>query len=421
MGQKKKTLRDKPPAGLPAAQMGSVNTRTSRTGRVIKAPKAFTPPPTAVTTKKRKGGSRKKEANVVCIHCNRGHSPATNAIVFCDGCNNTWHQKCHDPPIDNQVILVEDMEWHCGKCKPAPRPRKDKNKYVQLRSTPTFHPRLQAGPRLEVGGDCFTADERRAYLSSLSHAQLIELLVKITSEYPSVPMLPANMKALPASQFFLKPTNNAPATSTTTASALTKSSGKRTRADQDPFDDGVPTNPPKRSRTTSIPKKGLGDIPFGDDDAVATSTTTASAPTKSSDKRTRADQDPSDADASTDPPKRARTTSAPKKWKGDIPFEPSVRPNASTSQSGYGPIFSSSSDDPTTSDDDDDDDLDENAVEDHRLYPKAGNGFAPALQTDDHKILDESSESQTFSHSMHGRAKEAKESNVPAPVWPSHK
>lgn len=417
MGQKKKTLRDKPPAGLPAAQIGLVNTRTSRTGRVIKAPKAFTPPPTSVPTKKRKGGSRKKEANIVCIHCNRGHSPATNAIVFCDGCNNTWHQKCHDPPIDNQIVLVKDMEWHCGKCKPAPRPRKDKDKYVQVKSTPTFHPRLRAGPRLEVGGDCFTADERRAYLSGLSHAQLVELLVKVTSEYPSVPMLPANMKAMPASQFSLKPTNNAPATLTTMANAPTKSLGKRTRVGQDPFDDDVPTNPPKRSRTTSIPKKGLGDIPSGDGDAVAASSTTASAPTNSPGKRTRAGQDPSDADAPTEPPKRARTTSAPKKYKGDIPFEPMVRTNASTSQSGYGPIFSDSSDDPTTSDDD----SDEDAVEDHRLYPKAGNGFAPALQPDDHKILEESSESQTFSHSMHGPTKDSKELNVPTPVWPSHK
>ncbi|OKO93895.1 SWM histone demethylase complex subunit phf1 [Penicillium subrubescens] len=393
---KKEALRDQPLAGLPTAMEKSTDhdTRTSRTGRVIKPPTAFTPPPATVASGKRKGGSRKKEANVVCIHCSRGHSPANNAIVFCDGCNNTWHQKCHDPPIDDQVIMLKDMEWHCCKCKPAPRPAAaKKSKPVKAKKAGRIlHPRLQAGPRLEVGGDSFTADERRAYLSSLSHAQLVELLVHISTQNPSVPMLPANMKDLPASQFFFKPASNGTKKPETAEHITTPGSTKRTRADEDPADSDFDTNSRKRFRTTSA---------------------SAKSPPKNISP---------EADAGPSNPPTVSTTATPDLITPSASTHPKPGPETPSTNRSQGRRLSFVSRDttPEDSDPDTEDDLSEDAVEDHRLYPRAGNGFSPALDPENLKILDESPESHTFSHSVYDPAKSAQEMNVPPRVWQSH-
>lgn len=37
-------------------------------------------------------------------------------IVFCDGCNSGYHQYCHQPPIEKEVVQVAEKEWFCGKC-----------------------------------------------------------------------------------------------------------------------------------------------------------------------------------------------------------------------------------------------------------------------------------------------------------------
>ncbi|KAL8872240.1 MAG: hypothetical protein Q9174_002096 [Haloplaca sp. 1 TL-2023] len=59
--------------------------------------------------------SRPAESSV-CKNCGRGHSPASNMIVFCDGCNGPWHQHCHDPPISPEIIRIEDSQWFCADC-----------------------------------------------------------------------------------------------------------------------------------------------------------------------------------------------------------------------------------------------------------------------------------------------------------------
>ena len=52
----------------------------------------------------------------VCRVCQRGHSPSRNLIVFCDGCNTPYHQYCHDPPVEDEVVKVEEKEWLCSYC-----------------------------------------------------------------------------------------------------------------------------------------------------------------------------------------------------------------------------------------------------------------------------------------------------------------
>ena len=55
-------------------------------------------------------------ARAVCKNCGRAHSPVSNAIVFCDGCNAGWHQFCHNPPIGKEIILIAEKAWFCSDC-----------------------------------------------------------------------------------------------------------------------------------------------------------------------------------------------------------------------------------------------------------------------------------------------------------------
>lgn len=57
----------------------------------------------------------------MCKNCGRGHSPESNAIVFCDGCNAGWHQFCHDPVIGGEVVREREREWVCGGCESGGR------------------------------------------------------------------------------------------------------------------------------------------------------------------------------------------------------------------------------------------------------------------------------------------------------------
>ncbi|KAJ5367324.1 Zinc finger PHD-finger [Penicillium brevicompactum] len=83
--------------------------------------------------------------NIVCTGCYRGNSPSNNFIVLCDGCDRPWHQKCH------------------------------------------------------ISGNKYTGDERRAYLSSLSHDALVDLLLNISNDWPLVPIFPPNIQTLSSS------------------------------------------------------------------------------------------------------------------------------------------------------------------------------------------------------------------------------
>ncbi len=84
-------------------------------GRQVNKPAQFIPaayehPP------KRRAPSRKSDEHVLCKKCGRGHSPETNMIVFCDGCNDGWHQQCHDPPVSEEAVKDEKAAWFCLEC-----------------------------------------------------------------------------------------------------------------------------------------------------------------------------------------------------------------------------------------------------------------------------------------------------------------
>jgi hypothetical protein len=105
---------------------------TSRSGRAITKPTTFVPviaSPTSGTKRKRNWGRRNPEL-AVCKQCLRPHSPATNMIVFCDGCNTPYHRYCHYPPISQEVVDVADMEWFCSDCTVRPPPEVDIDSFI---------------------------------------------------------------------------------------------------------------------------------------------------------------------------------------------------------------------------------------------------------------------------------------------------
>jgi hypothetical protein len=82
----------------------------------VNKPVAFVPviPVPAQGVKRRK--STKTLLAAKCKTCHRETDPSNNRIVFCDACSTAYHQYCHNPPIDNEVVTVLEKEWLCGPC-----------------------------------------------------------------------------------------------------------------------------------------------------------------------------------------------------------------------------------------------------------------------------------------------------------------
>lgn len=91
-------------------------TRT-KSGRSVNKPVSFVP----TLPEPSQGVKRKKSAKTMlaakCKTCHRDVDPSNNRIVFCDACSTAYHQYCHSPPIDNEVVTVLEKEWLCGPCQ----------------------------------------------------------------------------------------------------------------------------------------------------------------------------------------------------------------------------------------------------------------------------------------------------------------
>ena len=98
-----------------AASIAEDFPRVTSSGRAVNRPAHFKPTVSDTPPKKR-GPSKKSVENALCKRCGRGHSPASNMIVFCDGCNLGWHQMCHDPPVSEEVVQSESAPWFCVDC-----------------------------------------------------------------------------------------------------------------------------------------------------------------------------------------------------------------------------------------------------------------------------------------------------------------
>ena len=111
-----------PPSGTTANR--SIAPRAAAASLAREPTASSIPPPIPPTTPIRglaaPRGRRPKHSGTpeftLCRKCGRDHSPEGNVIVFCDGCNVSWHQWCHDPAIPREVVEVERMSWFCGGC-----------------------------------------------------------------------------------------------------------------------------------------------------------------------------------------------------------------------------------------------------------------------------------------------------------------
>ncbi|OJD39808.1 phd finger containing protein phf1 [Diplodia corticola] len=153
----------------------------TKSGRNVTKPTQFMPvlPSPSTATRKKRPNRRPTEMSV-CRVCQRGHSPISNMIVFCDGCNSGYHQYCHQPEIDREVVQVTEKEWFCGACV-ALRRKQD-----------------EAIPNVNelVSGQSLTREEKRAYFSTLSTAKLTELLLHATDIYHDLPVFAPNSRSL---------------------------------------------------------------------------------------------------------------------------------------------------------------------------------------------------------------------------------
>ncbi|BFZ62987.1 hypothetical protein YB2330_004099 [Saitoella coloradoensis] len=140
-------------------------------GRKVQKPSQYNP--TTKTPTRRRGPGRRYLDTLFCTFCLRGHSPKSNRIVFCDGCNTPYHQLCHVPQIDSLLIDVADAEWYCNDCE-ARRAEKP----------------LVTG----LSGKELTDEEKKIYLASLPTAHLVELVLFSERSFPDVPIYPPNVK-----------------------------------------------------------------------------------------------------------------------------------------------------------------------------------------------------------------------------------
>ncbi|KAF2712244.1 hypothetical protein K504DRAFT_464322 [Pleomassaria siparia CBS 279.74] len=151
-------------------------TRT-KSGRNVNKPVVFVPtiPEPTPTVKRRR--STKTILAAQCKACHRGTDPTSNRIVFCDICSTPYHQYCHDPPIENDVVTLLEKEWICGPCE------RSKNTVVE-------------GTEDLIAAEGLTIDEKRAYLSSLPQARLVSLLLHSVVRHPELPIFPPDIREI---------------------------------------------------------------------------------------------------------------------------------------------------------------------------------------------------------------------------------
>ncbi|KAI9810910.1 MAG: hypothetical protein M1827_005769 [Pycnora praestabilis] len=153
----------------------------TKSGRLIHRPTHFSPavPPSSQSSpsNRHRRAYRRAHETTVCKVCARGHSPMSNMIVLCDGCDRGWHMHCHDPPIAKEVVAETEKEWFCRDC----------------RAVEAGVGVFDLGER--ISGEGLSADEQKFYLLTLPHAHLVSLLLHATTLQPTLPLFPSTTKS----------------------------------------------------------------------------------------------------------------------------------------------------------------------------------------------------------------------------------
>ncbi|EEB08774.2 PHD finger containing protein Phf2 [Schizosaccharomyces japonicus yFS275] len=145
----------------------------TKSGRKVHKPSHFDPLK-KFPTRRRGPGRRPMVAEALkCSVCQRLHSPYKNRVVFCDGCNTTYHQLCHDPPIPDEFLESTKAEWFCNDCR-----RKKMKRSLVTGAT---------GKELNL-----TLAEKKSYLGNLPVSQLVDLLLLCEHYHPDLAVFSPN-------------------------------------------------------------------------------------------------------------------------------------------------------------------------------------------------------------------------------------
>jgi hypothetical protein len=189
---------------------------TTKSGRSVQKPTTFVPPPQPspppMPSYKKKRTYRRNPESAVCKICLRGVSPASNMIVFCDGCNVPYHRYCHQPPIDQSVIDEVDKEWYCKQCEREriqPVPESHVVGFVSAENASAEEVcavTLLMWTTIEMLTR--TVQQRQKYFSSLSPGLLVTLLTKASTLHPDLPLFDPSFQPTGVTTAILQPAAN---------------------------------------------------------------------------------------------------------------------------------------------------------------------------------------------------------------------
>lgn len=158
----------------------------TKSGRHIQKPTTYNP-----AEMESQGGKKRVHYSKVrtteqalCKKCTRMHSPASNQMVFCDGCNEGWHQMCHEPWIDDAVVRDTNKAWYCAACQA----KRDRHYATNVANN---HPpkRQKVVAVMESWADR-APQQKRAFLSTLPQQELVGLLMHSLEIHPDLPIFP---------------------------------------------------------------------------------------------------------------------------------------------------------------------------------------------------------------------------------------
>ncbi|EPS41656.1 hypothetical protein H072_4426 [Dactylellina haptotyla CBS 200.50] len=123
--------------------------------------------------------SASDEPEASCMVCTRTPDSPEDQIVFCDGCDQAYHQYCHVPIIDNSFVQMAEKNWYCKNCEPGKGSQTDLNP--------------ASLPITGAGGLLLSQDEKLLYLNSLSREKLISIILNIDQNSPNISVYPTDI------------------------------------------------------------------------------------------------------------------------------------------------------------------------------------------------------------------------------------
>ncbi|KAM7185322.1 hypothetical protein V8F20_011855 [Naviculisporaceae sp. PSN 640] len=159
----------------------------TKSGRQVQKPVTYNPADMEANgSRKRTHYGKRTTEQALCKKCSRLYSPASNQMVFCDGCNDGWHQRCHDPWITDDMVRDQNRNWFCSKCQAKREPRQPPSKKQKVEQPPR---QPQQPARESWAGK--SAQQKRAYLLTLPQPELVALIMHSLELHPDLPIFPS--------------------------------------------------------------------------------------------------------------------------------------------------------------------------------------------------------------------------------------